>query len=145
MAPIMSNIAIMMSRYHSMRALQTSTNLVRPRAYPYLANMTNRSRAFDDLSNLLANAAGAVKGLGDEAKAVGRARAEKMISDLDLVTRDEFDILKARLDAQAKEIAALREAAAAKSAKRKPAAKKAVSRKGAAKNTTTRLASKKKN
>ena len=88
-----------------------------PRAY--LLSMTNRSRAFDDLSNLLANAAGAVKGLGDEAKAVGRARAEKMISELDLVTRDEFDILKARLDAQADEIAELRKMMA------KPAPKKA--------------------
>ena len=70
--------------------------------------MTDRSRAFDDLANLLANAAGAVKGLGDEARAVGRARAEKLIADLDLVTRDEFEILKARLDAQAEEIAKLR-------------------------------------
>ena len=70
--------------------------------------MTDRSRAFDDLANLLANAAGAVKGLGDEARAVGRARAEKLIADLYLVTRDEFEILKARLDAQAEEIAKLR-------------------------------------
>ena len=70
--------------------------------------MTERSRAFDDLSNLLANAAGAVKGLGDEAKAVGRARAEKMIADLDLVTRDEYEVLKARLDRQAEEIAELK-------------------------------------
>ena len=84
--------------------------------------MTNRSRAFDDLSNLLANAAGAVKGFGDEAKAVGRARAEKMISELDLVTRDEFDILKARLDAQADEIAGLRKQLS------KPVAKKAASK-----------------
>ena len=83
-------------------------NLVDDTPRAYLHRMTNRSRAFDDLSNLLANAAGAVKGLGDEAKAVGRARAEKMISELDLVTRDEFDVLKARLDAQADEIAELR-------------------------------------
>ena len=70
--------------------------------------MTDRSRAFDDLANLAANAAGALKGVGDEVRAVGRARAEKMVSDLDLVTREELNVLKARLDAQAEEIAALK-------------------------------------
>ena len=74
----------------------------------YLSPMTDRSRTFDDLANLAANAAGALKGVGDEVRAVGRARAEKMVSDLDLVTREELNVLRARLDAQAEEIAALK-------------------------------------
>ena len=92
--------------------------------------MTQRSRAFDDLANLVANTAGAVKGVADEAKAVGRARAEKMVADLDLITRDEFEVLKARLDAQAEEIAELK----AQLAKAKtPAAKKTAAKKTATK------------
>ena len=79
----------------------------------------DRSRAFDDLANLAANAAGALKGVGDEVRAVGRARAEKMVADLDLVTREEFNVLKARLDAQAEEIAALKAQLASKSSRAK--------------------------
>jgi BMFP domain-containing protein YqiC len=115
--------------------------------------MTQRTRAFDDLANLLANAAGAVKGLGDEAKAVGRARAEKMIADLDLVTRDEFEVLKARLDAMSAELSELkgstkakkaspksanRSAAKKPTAKRASKAKKPATKKTTAKKTTTR-------
>ena len=94
--------------------------------------MTQRSRAFDDLANLVTNAAGAVKGVADEAKAVGRARAEKVVADLDLVTRDEFEVLKARLDAQAEEIAGLK----AELAKVKGAGKTAPKRKAAGKRKT---------
>ena len=79
--------------------------------------MTDRSRAFDDLANLAANAAGALKGVGDEVRAVGRARAEKMVSELDLVTREELNVLKARLDAQAEDIAALKVQLAKRSSK----------------------------
>ena len=86
--------------------------------------MTQRSRAFDDLANLVANAAGAVKGVADEAKAVGRARAEKAVAELDLVTRDEFEVLKARVDAQAAEIVELKAALAAKAAPKRKAASK---------------------
>ena len=97
--------------------------------------MTDRSRAFDDLANLLANAAGAVKGLSDEAKAVGRARAEKMIAELDLVTRDEFEVTKARVVALEARLAELEAGA-------KPAAKKAAPKKPAAKKTSTKRTSK---
>ena len=62
----------------------------------------------DDISNLLTNAVGAVKGVGDEVKAVARAQAEKIIAEMDLVTRDEFEVLKAQLGALAEENAALK-------------------------------------
>lgn len=93
--------------------------------------MTQRSRAFDDFANLAANAAGALKGVGDEVRAVGRARAEKLISELDLVTREEFDVMRARLDAQAAEISELK----AQLAKSRPATKRAAKRKTASKPT----------
>lgn len=56
--------------------------------------MQTKSPAFDDLANLMTNAFGAVKGVGDEVKAAGRARAESFIADMDLVSRDEFETVK---------------------------------------------------
>ena len=70
--------------------------------------MQSKSRPMDDISNLLTNAVGAVKGVGDEVKAVARAQAEKMIAEMDLVTRDEFEVLKAQLGALAEENASLK-------------------------------------
>ena len=70
--------------------------------------MQSKSRPLDDLSNLLTNAVGAVKGVGDEAKAVARSQAEKIIADMDLVGRDEFEVLKARLEALMAENALLK-------------------------------------
>ena len=85
--------------------------------------MQSRSKPLEDLSNLVANAVGAAKGVGDEIKAMSRSQAEKFIAEMDLVTRDEFDVLKARLDAALAEIEALKGAKTA-AKKRKPAAKK---------------------
>jgi len=52
----------------------------------------------EDISNFITNAAGALKGVGDEVKAMTRSQAEKFIADMDLVSRDEHEVLKARLD-----------------------------------------------
>lgn len=60
--------------------------------------MQNRSGPLDDITNLFTNAVGAVKGVGDEVKAMGRSRAEQVVADLDLITRDEFEILKASME-----------------------------------------------
>lgn len=86
--------------------------------------MQGRNKPLDDLSNLMTNAVGAIKGVGDEVKAMGRSQAEKFVQDMDLVTREEFDVLKARLDAALMEIDALKGAAKKKPAARKTAAKK---------------------
>ena len=95
--------------------------------------MQSRNKPLADLSNLVANAVGAAKGVGDELKAMSRSQAERFIADMDLVTREEHDVLKARLDAALEEIEALKAAA-------KPAPKKAASKprakKPAAKKTT---------
>lgn len=95
--------------------------------------MQSRNKPLADLSNLVANAVGAAKGVGDELKAMSRSQAERFIADMDLVTREEHDVLKARLDAALEEIEALKAAA-------KPALKKAPSKprtkKPAAKKTT---------
>jgi BMFP domain-containing protein YqiC len=45
---------------------------------------------------------------GEEAKAAFRAQADRMVADLDLVRRDEYDALKAEIAALRAEIAALK-------------------------------------
>jgi len=79
----------------------------------------------------MTNAVGAIKGVGDEVKAMGRSQAEKLVQDMDLVTREEFDVLKARLEAALAEIETLKGAKkpARKTAAKKPAAKKTTTRK----------------
>ena len=74
--------------------------------------MQTKSRPLEDLTNLFTNAVGAVKGVGDEVKAMGRSQAERMVSDLDLVTRDEFEILKAQMQALATENESLKKTVA---------------------------------
>ncbi|MEO1038710.1 MAG: accessory factor UbiK family protein [Pseudomonadota bacterium] len=64
--------------------------------------MQSRSPLFSDLADLMTDAFGAAQAAGEEARAVLHARAERIASDLDLVSRDEFEALKA-------ELAALRE------------------------------------
>ena len=101
--------------------------------------MQSKSRPFDDISNLLTNAAGAIKGVGDEVKAMGRSQAEKLIADMDLVSRDEFEVLKARLDAALAEIEVLKGGKP-----KKPAAKKTTAKKTTARKTTAKKAAPKK-
>lgn len=88
--------------------------------------MQSKAKPFDDLSNLMTNAMGAVKGVGDEVKAMGRARAETLIADMDLVGREEFEVFKAIVAKQAAEIEALR---AELSVLKKPVAKKSAVKK----------------
>jgi len=70
--------------------------------------MQSKSRPLDDFTNLKTNAVGAVKGVGDEVKAIGRSQAERMIADLDLVSRDEFEVLKAMFEKSQADIESLR-------------------------------------
>ncbi len=108
--------------------------------------MTGRNKPLDDLSNLMTNAVGAIKGVGDEVKAMGRSQAEKFIQEMDLVSREEFDVLKARLDAALAEIEALKtgKKAPAKKPAPKTAAKKAPAKKRTAKKPATKRATTKK-
>ena len=108
--------------------------------------MTGRNKPLDDLSNLMTNAVGAIKGVGDEVKAMGRSQAEKFVQEMDLVSREEFDVLKARLDAALAEIEALKtgKKAPAKKPAPKTAAKKAPAKKTTAKKPATKRATTKK-
>jgi BMFP domain-containing protein YqiC len=85
--------------------------------------MQTKSPAFDDLANLMTNAFGAVKGVGDEVKAAGRARAESFIAEMDLVSRDEFETVKMMAASAQAEIAELKAEIAKLKAPKKRAAK----------------------
>jgi BMFP domain-containing protein YqiC len=57
--------------------------------------MTQTSnRLFDEIGRLMNDAAGAAQGVKREVDAVVRAQAEKILRDLDIVKREEFEAVK---------------------------------------------------
>jgi BMFP domain-containing protein YqiC len=53
------------------------------------------NRLFDELAKMMTDAAGAAQGLRQEAEAVMRSQAERLLADMDVVRRDEFEVVKA--------------------------------------------------
>lgn len=53
--------------------------------------MQTRNRIFDDIAKVANSAAGTFAGLKDEVEGLVRGRIESLISELDLVTREDFD------------------------------------------------------
>jgi len=64
--------------------------------------MQTQSPFADEFSKLTTAAIGLAQAAGEEAKAAFRAQVDRLVADMDLVRRDEFEAAKA-------EIAALRE------------------------------------
>ncbi|MEO0820522.1 MAG: accessory factor UbiK family protein [Pseudomonadota bacterium] len=56
--------------------------------------MQTRNRLFDDLSQLMTNAAGMAQGVRDEAETAIRSGFERWLSESNLVTREEFDAVR---------------------------------------------------
>ncbi len=56
--------------------------------------MQRQSRVLDDLARILTNAAGAAQGIKQEIETLVRQQGERIIDDFDLVTRDEFEVLR---------------------------------------------------
>jgi BMFP domain-containing protein YqiC len=52
-------------------------------------------RFFDELGKLITDAAGAAGGVRKEIEGVVRAQAERVLRDLDVVQREEFEAVKA--------------------------------------------------
>lgn len=53
------------------------------------------NRLLDELSKLMTDAAGAAQGVRQEAEAVVRGQAERILADMDVVRREEFEAVKA--------------------------------------------------
>ncbi|MGE0233141.1 MAG: accessory factor UbiK family protein [Flavobacteriaceae bacterium] len=92
--------------------------------------MTQTSnRLLDEFARLMTDAAGVAQGMRSEVETVMRGQMERLLRDLDIVQRDEFEAVrlmaeKARMENEAlsARIAALE--ASTKAPARKPAAKK---------------------
>ncbi len=56
--------------------------------------MQTQSAIFDEIAKLMTEAAGAADGVRREAETVMRSRLQRLLADMDLVTREEFDAVK---------------------------------------------------
>ena len=79
--------------------------------------MQTRSKLFDDLAQLMTNAAGVAQGVREEAETMVRGRVERFLADSDLVTREEFDAVRDMAQKAREQNAALESRIAALEAK----------------------------
>ncbi len=78
--------------------------------------MSQGNRIFDDLGRLMNEAAGMADGVRREVETIVKSQAQRIVVDMELVKREEFDALRELVQVQGDEIAALRaELAALKS------------------------------
>jgi BMFP domain-containing protein YqiC len=66
------------------------------------------------------DAAGVADGVRREVETMVKSQAHRLIADMDLVKREDFDALRELVMAQGEEIAALRKELAAMTAEKKP-------------------------
>lgn len=69
--------------------------------------MQTKNPIFDEAAKFVTGAMGAAQAAGDEAKGLLRAQTDRVIADMDLVSREEFDVLKAMLLASQERVEAL--------------------------------------
>lgn len=70
--------------------------------------MQTRNPILDEFAKLTTGAMGLAQAAGEEAKTAFRAQTDRMVAEMDLVRRDEFDALKAEIAGLRAEIAALK-------------------------------------
>ncbi|WP_417308222.1 accessory factor UbiK family protein [Devosia sp.] len=64
---------------------------------------------FDELGKLMNNAAGVADGVRREIETVVKSQLERLIADMDLVKREDYDALRELVQAQSLEIKALQD------------------------------------
>ncbi len=74
---------------------------------------TGTSRIFDDLGRLMNEAAGVADGVRREVETVIKSQGERIVADMNLVKREDFDALRELVMAQGEEIVQLRKELAA--------------------------------
>jgi BMFP domain-containing protein YqiC len=70
--------------------------------------MQNQNQIFEDLSRLLSSVAGTMAGAGREAEAKMRERLREVMGGIDMVSRDEFEAVKAMAAETKAELEALK-------------------------------------
>lgn len=71
--------------------------------------MQTNNKVFDDIARVMTGAIGAAQGVKEEVDTVVRTQMEKLLRDMDLVTRDEFEAVKAMAAAAREENEVLKE------------------------------------
>ena len=56
--------------------------------------MQTQSAIFDEIAKLMTEAAGAADGVRREAETVMRSRLQKLLADMEIVSREEFEAVK---------------------------------------------------
>ncbi|MCW6509728.1 accessory factor UbiK family protein [Lichenifustis flavocetrariae] len=56
--------------------------------------MAPRGRIFDDMAKLMTDAAGVAQGVRREAETAMKTQAERILSNLDVVSREEFEAVR---------------------------------------------------
>jgi BMFP domain-containing protein YqiC len=72
-----------------------------------------QNRVLDEIAKLFTNAAGAAQGVRQEVETVIRSQAERLVADLDLVPREEFEVVRAMASLAREENEALKSRVAA--------------------------------
>ncbi len=70
--------------------------------------MQTQSPFFDELAKMMTEAAGAADGVRREAETMFRSQMQRMAADMDLVTREEFEVVRDMARAAREENEALR-------------------------------------
>ncbi len=85
--------------------------------------MVQSSKVFDDIGRLMNDAAGVADGVRREAETAFKSQMERIVADLDLVRREDYDVLREIVDVQGEEIAILQKELAAFRTRKKPTSK----------------------
>tara|TARA_R110002020_G_scaffold36822_8_gene110656 strand:- start:1989 stop:2243 length:255 start_codon:yes stop_codon:yes gene_type:complete len=75
--------------------------------------MNQSSKIFDGLGRVMNEAAGVADGVRREVETVAKAQVQRLVADMDLVKREDFDALRELVQVQGEEIDALRKDIAA--------------------------------
>ena len=97
--------------------------------------MQSQNRLLDDLARVATGALGTLSGVREEVEAQFRQRFERVLDQMDLVSREEFDAVKAMAAKARAEQETLEARVAALEAKLEAAAKPKTARKAAPKST----------
>lgn len=70
--------------------------------------MHTRNPILDEFAKLTTGAMGLAQAAGEEARAAMRAQTDRLVAELDLIRRDEFEALRAEVAALRAELATLK-------------------------------------
>lgn len=85
--------------------------------------MGQSSKVFDDIGRLMNDAAGVADGVRREAETAFKSQMERIVADLDLVRREDYDVLREIVEVQGEEIAILQKELAAFRSRKKVTSK----------------------